>query len=115
MLGREYYPKLQACVPFTPCTGPRLMVAGDLAPAQRRRVLLAMGRGLIKVAESSKLSSVHVTFNTAEVWVVAVGRAGVGWGEAAAWTPHGVKELALGHSASQLLSSLGPQRVTTAR
>jgi predicted N-acyltransferase len=32
MLGNEYYPKLQSCVPFTPVTGPRLMVQeGELS------------------------------------------------------------------------------------
>ena len=43
MLGKRYYPKLQSCVPFTPVTGPRLMVRpGPLAGAIRK----AMGETL---------------------------------------------------------------------
>ena len=32
--GGRYYPKLQACVPFTPATGPRLL---ELGRRDRRR------------------------------------------------------------------------------
>ena len=41
---------MQVCVPFTPCTGPRLMVRGDLGAASRRAVMRAMGRALISIA-----------------------------------------------------------------
>jgi len=69
-LGRPYYPKLQCCVPFTPCTGPRLMVKGGLPPGTRRAVLQSLGKALISIADASGVSSLHVTFNTAEEWEV---------------------------------------------
>ena len=42
-LGEEYYPKLQCCVPFTPVTGARVLVApADDTEAVRSAVLRAM-------------------------------------------------------------------------
>ena len=54
--GGAYYPKLQISVPFTPATGPRLLLGDrpDLAP-----VLLAAAQ---QVAAQHDLSSVHATF-----------------------------------------------------
>ena len=54
--GGAYYPKLQISVPFTPATGPRLLLADrpDLAP-----VLLAAAQ---QVATEHDLSSAHATF-----------------------------------------------------
>ncbi|GMN14495.1 GNAT family N-acetyltransferase [Altererythrobacter sp. MTPC7] len=53
--GGRYYPKLQIAAPFTPATGPRLLVADDaLAPA-----LLAAAEQL---CEQNGLSSAHATF-----------------------------------------------------
>jgi uncharacterized protein len=54
--GGAYYPKMQICVPFTPATGPRLLLGDrpDLAPA-----LLAAAE---QVAAQHDLSSVHATF-----------------------------------------------------
>ncbi len=34
--GGRYYPKLQAAVPFTPVTGPRLLLRPDAARDRRR-------------------------------------------------------------------------------
>lgn len=62
-LGREYYPKLQCCVPFTPVTGPRLLVAEGQDAAVMQRALVS---ALTQVAAARKVSSVHVTFNTEE-------------------------------------------------
>ncbi|WP_370224441.1 GNAT family N-acetyltransferase [Pararhodobacter marinus] len=56
--GGRYYPKLQAAVPFTPATGPRLLGPRELQP-----VLL---RALAEITGSNQLSSAHVTFCTAE-------------------------------------------------
>ena len=40
--GGDYYPKLQIAVPFTPVTGPRLMVRpGPQAEARRRMLIVA--------------------------------------------------------------------------
>ncbi|MEQ9448044.1 MAG: peptidogalycan biosysnthesis protein, partial [Rhodospirillaceae bacterium] len=64
--GGRYYPKLQCAVPFTPATGPRLMVRpgldGELA-ADLRRGLLS---GMVELAQRLKVSSLHITFPTAE-------------------------------------------------
>ena len=70
--GGSYYPKLQAAVPFTPVTGPRL-----LAPAERGdevRALLA--KALEKIAVRLGVSSVHVTFPTEAEWALL---GGAGW------------------------------------
>ncbi len=57
--GGRYYPKLQCSVPFTPATGPRLLLREPhAAPA-----LLAAAESL---AEQNDLSSVHATFLTRE-------------------------------------------------
>ena len=60
--GGSYYPKLQAAVPFTPVTGPRLLVRPD-APHDTAETLIA---ALIEVARAHKVSSLHVTFPTRE-------------------------------------------------
>lgn len=54
--GGNYYPKLQAAVPFTPATGPRL-----LGPPELRPLLL---RALREITQSNGLSSAHITFCT---------------------------------------------------
>ena len=57
--GGRYYPKLQASIPFSPVTGPRLLVRpGDIAETIRS----ALGTGLIEVAKQYGVSSLHVTF-----------------------------------------------------
>ena len=62
--GGRYYPKLQVAVPFTPVTGPRLLLAPD-APASATETLIA---GLEKVAEAHEVASLHVTFPTESQW-----------------------------------------------
>lgn len=62
--GGEYYPKLQACVPFTPATGRRFLIPPD-APAGAD---LALMQGAIRLTEQNQLSSLHVTFCTEEEW-----------------------------------------------
>jgi len=59
--GGRYYPKLQVSVPFTPVTGPRLLVRGDAEPA--RELLLA---GLASLRKQLGASSTHLTFISAE-------------------------------------------------
>ncbi len=57
--GGEYYPKLQCSVPFTPATGPRLLVAED----QDRLVIQpALAESLKEVTRQIGVSSAHVTF-----------------------------------------------------
>lgn len=62
--GGRYYPKLQVAVPFTPVTGPRLLLAPD-APASTAETLIA---GLEKVAEAHEVATLHVTFPTEKQW-----------------------------------------------
>jgi predicted N-acyltransferase len=63
--GGSYYPKLQESVPFTPATGPRLLVRpGD--DAERVRDMLAAG--LIALCGATQASSVHVTFAHKNEW-----------------------------------------------
>lgn len=57
--GGDYYPKLQISVPFTPATGPRLLVHRDFAESDLRRALAA---GIRALTEQLGVSSAHVTF-----------------------------------------------------
>ncbi|MFN3501146.1 MAG: peptidogalycan biosysnthesis protein, partial [Allorhizobium sp.] len=57
--GGSYYPKLQASIPFTPATGPRLLVrqGEDVG-----RVQSLLAQGLEQVCRELGTSSAHVTF-----------------------------------------------------
>jgi predicted N-acyltransferase len=57
--GRRYYPKLVVAVPFTPATGPRLLVRAGLDPAAAAQRLL---EALEAHAATQRLSSVHALF-----------------------------------------------------
>ena len=57
--GGRYYPKLQVAIPFTPATGPRLLVREGLEPAA---VQTALAEGLKALCDRLGVSSVHVTF-----------------------------------------------------
>ncbi|TBW34314.1 N-acetyltransferase [Siculibacillus lacustris] len=59
--GGRYYPKLQVSVPFTPVTGPRLLVAPGAA-AERALVRRTLIAGLETLTTQGKLSSAHATF-----------------------------------------------------
>jgi uncharacterized protein len=56
--GRPYYPKLVAAVPFTPATGPRLLLRNDADLALRRSLIEAAR----EVANAIDASSLHVLF-----------------------------------------------------
>ena len=58
--GFEYYPKLTACIPFTPVTGSRIFSAGPLDQASLSWIL----QDLMQHCDSQGLSSIHVLFNT---------------------------------------------------
>ena len=53
--GRNYYPKLQIAAPFTPATGPRLLLSDD-------RYAAHLLKGAEVVCETNGLSSAHATF-----------------------------------------------------
>jgi predicted N-acyltransferase len=57
--GGRYYPKLQVSIPFTPATGPRLLVTQGENPAT---VHAALAEGLKALCGRISASSVHVTF-----------------------------------------------------
>lgn len=57
--GGRYYPKLQCAVPFTPVTGPRLLVNRGEDPDAVKAGLAA---GLKMVTDKLGVSSAHVTF-----------------------------------------------------
>src|SRR6201992_159936 len=57
--GGRYYPKLQASVPFTPATGPRLLIRDAVDSGV---VGTALASGLVALCEATNASSVHVTF-----------------------------------------------------
>lgn len=57
--GGRYYPKLQLSVPFSPVTGPRLLVPEGPMREEYQRLLL---QGARQVATQNNLSSVHLTF-----------------------------------------------------
>jgi predicted N-acyltransferase len=59
--GGQYYPKLQIAVPFTPVTGPRLLVAPG---PQRRHAEQALIQGLAALQRQFGVSSTHATFAT---------------------------------------------------
>jgi uncharacterized protein len=63
--GGQYYPKLQASVPFTPATGPRLLIADG---ADRERIATALAGGLVGLCDATEASSVHVTFAREAEW-----------------------------------------------
>ncbi|MEC7489803.1 MAG: GNAT family N-acetyltransferase [Pseudomonadota bacterium] len=63
--GGQYYPKLQVSVPFSPVTGPRLLVRGGEDIQQTRHKLTA---GLLELAKQHGVSSLHITFPTEGEW-----------------------------------------------
>ena len=62
--GGRYYPKLQVAVPFTPVTGPRLLIR----PGAPEATTALLTDGLVALAKELGVSSVHVTFPTESEW-----------------------------------------------
>ena len=63
--GGSYYPKLQVAAPFSPVTGPRLLLRSGPMRDEARTALV---QGLRIARERLGASSVHVTFPTREEW-----------------------------------------------
>jgi predicted N-acyltransferase len=61
--GGNYYPKLQAAVPFSPVPGPRLLRRPGCGVP-----VAAMANALEQACQSHGLSSVHVSFCTEDEW-----------------------------------------------
>jgi uncharacterized protein len=63
--GGRYYPKLQASVPFTPATGPRLLIREGV---DKDEIANALANGLIALCQATNASSAHVTFAREAEW-----------------------------------------------
>jgi predicted N-acyltransferase len=63
--GGSYYPKLQSCAPFSPVTGPRLLVRPGVDRPEAQRRLLAAS---VALCERIGASGVNVTFPTLAEW-----------------------------------------------
>lgn len=63
--GGRYYPKLISAAPFSPVTGPRLLVRPGVDPDEARRILLG---GALAVCERYDASSLHVNFPVEDEW-----------------------------------------------
>ena len=63
--GGRYYPKLVAASPFSPVTGPRLLVREGVDRALGRRMLLS---GAITLCDKMDVSTVGVNFPTEDEW-----------------------------------------------
>src|SRR5882724_7959128 len=57
--GLDYYPKLTSAIPFTPASGPRLLVGADVDRVATRASLAA---ALQALAKELQVSSAHVLF-----------------------------------------------------
>ena len=63
--GGQYYPKLISAAPFTPATGPRLLVRPGIDVEAARKTLLT---GAVTLCERYGSSGVHINFPTDEEW-----------------------------------------------
>ncbi|KAG5024116.1 hypothetical protein JHK85_020458 [Glycine max] len=63
--GYNYYPKLQSCVPFTPVTGPRILLRNTSFKHQVFDIIVS---AMKELALTSQLSSLHVTFPSENEW-----------------------------------------------
>ena len=57
--GRHYYPKLVSAVPFSPVTGPRLLISAD---DERDKVSHALIQRTVELANANQVSSAHCLF-----------------------------------------------------
>ncbi len=55
--GLEYYPKLVSSIPFTPASGPRILIAEE---KRNPEIIKVVSDALKQIAEDNKFSSVHV-------------------------------------------------------
>ncbi len=58
-LGIRYYPKLLLAVPFTPATGPRLLVRQG---ADADRLVMAAAEGVRRLVDANRISGAHALF-----------------------------------------------------
>ncbi|KAI6703921.1 hypothetical protein NL676_013057 [Syzygium grande] len=61
--GSTYYPKYQCCVPFTPVTGPRILLRDSSYKDQVFDIVVDALKNLV-----AKVSSIHITFSSENEW-----------------------------------------------
>ncbi|MFM7084148.1 MAG: GNAT family N-acetyltransferase [Hyphomicrobium sp.] len=64
-MGGQYYPKLQAAVPFTPVTGRRLFIKSGIEKTRAENFLIDTALGHCRTLGAS---SFHITFSEKEEW-----------------------------------------------
>ena len=62
--GIDYYPKFVTSIPYTPVTGPRLLIAPELAGQLKARIAKEMISTAIEEAKRLNMSSMHWLFNS---------------------------------------------------
>lgn len=67
-VGGTYYPKIQVSIPFTPVSGPRLLVAHGSDCSQVEEFLLS---GIESMTQKLNLSSAHITYLPHSQWKLA--------------------------------------------
>lgn len=73
--GMRYYPKLVSMPPFTPATGPRLLVAADAGPDIKARLT----QELLAYAKAERMSSAHLLFVSDEDRAALTADSGLLW------------------------------------
>ncbi|SDF56439.1 MULTISPECIES: GNAT family N-acetyltransferase [Thalassobaculum] len=63
--GGRYYPKLLSAVPFTPVTGPRMLVRPDIDPARAQEILAG---GVVALMNQLNVTTAHVNFVPKPEW-----------------------------------------------
>lgn len=62
--GLDYYPKLLCAAPFTPATGPRLLISSDMSDVDHAALSQFLIKAALSVADTFKVSSLHCLFTT---------------------------------------------------
>jgi len=90
--GLNYYPKLVTAIPYTPATGPRLLVAKGADQPGIRQLLIEMA---VSIAEKNRLSSIHWLFtNKTDTRVLRESGLALRLGCQFHWQNHGYNDFA---------------------
>ncbi|MDH5326766.1 MAG: GNAT family N-acetyltransferase [Gammaproteobacteria bacterium] len=65
--GLAYYPKLVSAVPYTPITGPRLLIDPSVPQIEAKKIVKQIINGTLEYALSENISSLHVLFPEASM------------------------------------------------
>jgi hypothetical protein len=67
-MGRDYFPKLVSAIPYTPATGPRFLLRGDVVdPSQQQQLRDTLVRLIQQFCKEQRLSSWHLLFAREEI------------------------------------------------